>query len=114
MNIWSRLLLHLRRARLRQRFTKQQETLRTEFRTHLLAGTTQDRRWHDVEWLTEPILHVLPDTEEVPVALVGIAAMYSLNEGDEETAIRHHASDGLESCLPADGNGIRYATSPAV
>lgn len=85
MNIWSRILLHLRRARLRQRFTRQQETLREEFRSHLLAGGTQDRRWHDVEWLTDPILHVLPDTDEIPVALVGIAAMYSLDEGSDET-----------------------------
>ncbi|HQR07988.1 MAG TPA: hypothetical protein PLN21_14265 [Gemmatales bacterium] len=83
MNIWSRILLHLRRARLRQRFAKQQEILRAEFRSHLLAGTSQDRRWHDVEWLTEPILHVLPDTDEIPVALVGIAAMYSLEESNE-------------------------------
>lgn len=55
------------------------------FRSQLLAGTTQDRHWHDVEWLTEPILHVQPEPEQVPVALVGIAAMYSLDEGNEET-----------------------------
>ena len=83
MNIWSRLLLHLRRARLRQRFTQEQAGLRETFRSQLLAGTTQDRRWNDIEWLTEPILHVQPETEQVPVALVGIAAMYSLSEGDE-------------------------------
>lgn len=76
-------MLHLRRSRLRQRFAKQQEMLRTEFRSHLLESTTQDRRWHDVEWLTEPILHVLSDTDEIPVALVGIAAMYSLEESNE-------------------------------
>jgi len=55
------------------------------FRSQLLAGTTQGRRWHDIEWLTEPVLHVQPETEQVPVALVGIAAMYSLNEGNAET-----------------------------
>jgi hypothetical protein len=60
--------------------------LRTEFHSHLLESTTQDCRWHDVEWLTEPILHVLPDTDEVPVALVGIAAMYSLDKGDDDTS----------------------------
>ena len=85
MNIWSRLLLHLRRARLRQRFTQEQARLCETFRSQLLAGTTQDRRWHDIAWLTEPILHVQPETEQVPVALVGIAAMYSLDQGNEET-----------------------------
>ena len=87
MNIWSRILLHLRRARLRQRFAQQQEGLRETFRSQLLAGTTQNRRWHDIEWLTEPILHVQPDVDQVPVALVGIAAMYSLDEGNEETPV---------------------------
>ncbi len=87
MNIWSRLLVHLRRARLRQRFMQQQEGLHETFRSQLLAGTTQDRRWHDIEWLTEPILHVEPETEQVPVALVGIAAMYSLDEGNEEAPV---------------------------
>jgi hypothetical protein len=86
MIIWSRVLLHLRRARLRQRFTQQQEVLRETFRSQLLAGTTHDRRWHDIEWLTEPILHVQPETDQVPVALVGIAAMYS-REGNEETPV---------------------------
>lgn len=96
MNMWTRILLHLRRARLRQRFSKQQETLRTEFRFHLLSDITQERRWHDVEWLTEPILHVLPDTDEIPVALVGIAAMYSLDEGNEERpAIQTQAGTAL-------------------
>lgn len=95
MNIWSRILLHLRRAKLRQRFTKQQETLRTEFRSLLLTGTTQERRWHDIEWLTEPILHVLPDTNEIPVALVGIAAIYSLDEGDEAPEVQTQAGTAL-------------------
>ena len=87
MNIWSRLLLHLRRARLRQRFTQEQAGLQKAFRTQLLTDSTQDRHWHDVEWLTEPILHVQPETEQVPVALVGIAAMYSLDEGNKETPV---------------------------
>ena len=52
----------------------------------------QDRRWHDIEWLTDPILHVLPEVDEVPVALVGIAAMYSLKE---ETDVQTQAGTVL-------------------
>jgi hypothetical protein len=85
MNTWSRLLLHLRRASLRSRFMKEQQNLKDAFRAQLLSDTAEaKRRWHDVEWISEPILHVMPDAEEMPIALVGVAAMYSLVEDDDK------------------------------
>lgn len=97
MNIWSRLLLHLRRARLRQRFMKQQHALQELFRTQLLASGTSALQWHDIEWLTDPILHVVPETEQTPVALVGVAAIYSLEGETDMGAVspRTHAGTAL-------------------
>lgn len=83
MNIWSRILLHLRRARLRSSFMKEKQLLQDAFRSELLANpSNQGCCWHDIEWLTEPIFHVVPDTEEIPVALVGMAAVYSVREDE--------------------------------
>lgn len=87
MNIWSRLLLHLRRARLRHRFMKEQLALQDSFRRTLQEESHPLRQWHDVEWITEPILHVLPDMTALPVALVGIVAvMTTKSDSPEATA----------------------------
>ena len=82
MNLWSRLLLHLRRARLRQRFSKEQEALQKAFCNRLLAGSTPEQQWHDVQWIAEPLLHVVPDTDQIPLALVGLAALFTNNSSE--------------------------------
>jgi len=82
MNLWSRLLLHLRRARLRQRFARQRESLHQAFRDSLLANSTSAQQWHDVHWIADPLMHVHPDAEEIPLALVGLAALFTTEASD--------------------------------
>lgn len=56
---------------------KQQAELQESLLTHLLADADQGYAWHDIQLIAEPILHVLPETEEIPIALVGIAAIFT-------------------------------------
>ena len=94
MNIFSRLLLHLRRASLRKQFMKQQTTLREQFQTILLNSQTE-RQWLDIEWITEPVLFVTPDILHMPVALVGVAAIYRRNESGIEKPPETQAGTAL-------------------
>lgn len=85
MNLWTRFRLHLRRDNLRRRFMQSEVLLQTLFQVELLAQSKQEkRRWQHIEWLTEPVLHVLPDAQAIPVALVGIAASYRIIDSPEE------------------------------
>lgn len=84
MNLWTRFRLHLRRDKLRQRFMESEVLLYNLFQVELLANSKQEkRRWQHVEWLSEPILHIVPDSTAIPVALVGIAASYTLVDENE-------------------------------
>lgn len=97
MNVWTKMLLHLRRAKLRQRFIRQWPDLFEAFKTALLAQNKDHpgRQWQDVEWITEPVLHVLPDTNIIPVAMVGIAAIYELKDDDDNNSTQTQAGTAL-------------------
>lgn len=83
MNVFSRLLLHLRRSSLRKQFMKDRTVLEQQFRDQLVAQTTDKRQWLDIEWITEPVLHVHPDIQELPVAMIGVTVVYQLSDNEE-------------------------------
>lgn len=97
MDVWTKLLLHLRRAKLRQRFVRQWPELHDAFKQALLAQNQDHpgRQWQDVEWISEPVLHVLPDTQSIPVALVGMAAIYEISGDDDARNVQTQAGTAL-------------------
>ncbi len=97
MNVWTKLLLHLRRAKLRQSFVRQWPELHDAFKQALLAQNRDypGRQWQDVEWISEPVLHVLPDTQSIPVALVGMAAMYEITDDHESSNVQTQAGTAV-------------------
>lgn len=85
MNLWTRFRLHLFRSRLREQFMQQESLLYQLFTSHLKSGNLhQARIWLSVEWLSEPVLHVPDNETATPMALVGVAAMYCLQEDSSE------------------------------
>lgn len=97
MNVWSKLLLHLRRAKLRQSFVRQWPDLNETFKQALLAQNQDHtgRIWQDIEWISEPVLHVLPDIQTIPVALVGIAAVYEITGDEDAPKVQTQAGTAL-------------------
>lgn len=83
MNVFSRILLHLRRSSLRKQFKTNRPALEQQFRDCLIAQTTDQRQWLDIEWITEPVLHVHPDILQLPIALIGVTVVYQLIEEGE-------------------------------
>ena len=68
---------------------KQQSELQAELRTQMIDLQKDESRWQDIEWLTEPILHVMPDTDVVPLALVGIVAVMHLDSDATDGSAPH-------------------------
>jgi hypothetical protein len=84
---WTLLLQRLKRAKIRKQFELQRDLLREQFLSQLRAtpeGSTAD--WHDVEWITEPIIFVRQDRVEPHFALVGISAFAPPAQGKSEGA----------------------------
>lgn len=84
--LWTRLLQRLKRAHVRQRFGRQQEDLRSRFLCELAASPAgAGMTWHEVEWITDPVIFVRQDRVEPHYALVGVSAVRSRHEEPPET-----------------------------
>lgn len=84
MNLWTRFRLHLFRSRLRDQFMQQESLLYQLFTSHLMTcNLHQTRVWLNVDWLTEPVLHVPEVGNAPPMALVGVTARYCLHDDVE-------------------------------
>ncbi|HMO37145.1 MAG TPA: hypothetical protein PKA06_13980 [Gemmatales bacterium] len=60
--------------------------LQLQFKQELFCrNQSQLRKWVDLEWISEPVLHVPVELDQAPVALVGVATIYELHTEGEPT-----------------------------
>lgn len=73
---WTRLLQRLKRAQVRQLFDRQRPVLQERFVLALRADGVETT-WHEVQWITAPVIFVRHDRVEPHYALVGVSAVSS-------------------------------------